>query len=130
MQFDEYINSLAEEAKQDLGAAEALAAAGYHAHALFFSHLVLEKLGKALWIKRKNSKDYPYVHNLLRLLKDASIELTDQRVQFYSDMNLFQAKGRYPDTLRAIEGTITKEVYVGYRGTLSKEIEWLMHQLQ
>ena len=99
------------EAEQDFGASEALATAGYYAHSLFFAHLVLEKLCKALWMKHKKSGDYPYIHNLIKLIKETNIVLTNEQVQFYSDMNLFQAKGRYPETLQAIEKTITKDVH-------------------
>jgi len=127
---EEHINSLIAEAKQDIGASEALAAAGYYAHSLFFAHLVLEKLCKALWMKNKKSIDYPYTHNLTRLLKEINATLTNEQVQFYSDMNLFQAKGRYPDTLHAIENTITNDTYVTIEVQLKKEIQWLTKQLQ
>jgi HEPN domain-containing protein len=104
--------------------------AGYYAHSLFFAHLVLEKFCKALWMKRKNSKEYPYTHNLIKLIKETSIVLKDEQVQFYSDMNLFQTKGRYPDTLHAIEKTVTLDIYKAYSDRLKTEIEWLIKQLQ
>jgi len=69
MTIDDHINSLIAESMQDFGASEALAAAGYYAHSLFFAHLVLEKLCKALWMKQMQSKDYPYIHNLIKLIK-------------------------------------------------------------
>ncbi len=130
MTIEEHINSLVDEAKQDSGASEALAAAGYYAHSLFFSHLVLEKLCKALWIKSKKNIEYPYTHNLIRLLKDINILLTDEQVRFYSDMNLFQSKGRYPDTLHAVEQTITKDTFLNVQTTFTNELQWLIIQLQ
>lgn len=43
---------------------------------LFIGHLVLEKLLKAYFVKINN--DYPpYLHNLLRLAKDANVEITE-----------------------------------------------------
>ena len=89
MTTEEHINSLIAETKQDLGASEALAEAGYYAHSLFFAHLVLEKLCKALWMKHRNSKEYPYTHNLIKLIKESKVVITVEQVQFYSDMNLF-----------------------------------------
>src|ERR1043166_256161 len=130
MNTEEYINSLIAEAKQDLGASGTLASSGYYAHSLFFAHLVLEKLCKALWMKYNKAKDYPYTHNLIKLLKYVDIPLTEKQVQFYSDMNLFQTKGRYPDTLHAIEKTITIDVYNQYYDLLKAETEWLIKQLQ
>ncbi len=130
MTTEEYINSLIAEAEQDFGASGALSSAGYYAHSLFFVHLVLEKLCKALWIKSNESTDYPCTHNLIKLLKEANAQLTNQQVEFYSDMNLFQAKGRYPDTMHAIESTITADIFNEYYGKLKTEIEWLTKQLQ
>ena len=130
MTTEEHINSLIAEASQDLGASEALAKAGYYAHSLFFAHLILEKICKAIWMKHKNSINYPYTHNLIKLIKETNIILTDEQVQFYSDMNLFQTKGRYPDTLHAIEKTITIDTYNKFSGQLKTEIEWLTKQLQ
>ena len=130
MGTEEHIKSLIAEAEQDFGASEALAAAGYYAHSLFFAHLVLEKLCKALWMKYKSAGDYPYIHNLIKLIKETNVVLTNEQVQFYSDMNLFQAKGRYPETLQNIERTIKGDVYKKYNDQLKIEIVWLTKQLQ
>jgi hypothetical protein len=81
-------------------------------------------------MKHKKSHDYPFIHNLIRLLKEINVALTTEQIQFYSDMNLFQAKGRYPETLQIIEQTITGEVYKKYNNELKTEMEWLIRQLQ
>jgi len=129
MAVEEHIFSLVTEARQDKGASEALANAGYYAHALFFAHLVLEKLCKALWMKKHNSVEYPFTHNLSRLLKETEIFLTPEQIFFYTDMNLFQAKGRYPETIHTFENKITKEIYRKYFKQFEIEIEWLNSQL-
>src|SRR5437773_568063 len=110
MKMEEHVDSLIEQAKNDYGAAEALAAAGYYGHALFFAHLALEKLCKAMWILKNKSTDYPYIHNLLRLLKESDVKLFEEQTEFYSEMNQFQARGRYSDALKKLEATVTKEV--------------------
>jgi HEPN domain-containing protein len=130
MTVQENIKSLIDEAEKDLGASDALAKAGYYAHSLFFAHLILEKFCKAVWMKHKDSVNYPYTHNLIRLIKETNISITDTQVQFYSDMNLFQSKGRYPDTLHAIEQTITANTYNKFKAQLKTEVEWLTKQLQ
>jgi len=43
MSAEQHINSLLKRQNRTLGASEALGAAGYYAHSLFFGHLVLEK---------------------------------------------------------------------------------------
>ncbi len=97
MTEQEYITMLIKQSEDDLGASEALANAGYFAHSLFWAHLVLEKLCKALWIHRNHNLHYPYIHNLLRLLKESNQTLTNEQIEFFAEMNQFQSHGRYID---------------------------------
>ena len=46
--------------------------------ALFMGHLVIEKLSKALFVKRR--KDYPpLIHDLRRILEKANVEVDAER---------------------------------------------------
>jgi HEPN domain-containing protein len=126
----EYIEDLIAQAEDDFGASGALAIAGYLGQSLFYMHLSLEKLCKALWIRKNDSMKYPYVHNLIKLLTDLDVSLTQDQKIFYSDMNRFQAKGRYPDTLHEIEETVTPDIFEKYSETAKKEIQWLTEQMQ
>ena len=62
MPLEEQITQLKMQAEQDKGAADVLLKAGYYSHALFWMHLALEKLCKALWIYRNKTENYPYIH--------------------------------------------------------------------
>jgi|SRR6185312_7059183 len=128
MTNEEYIEDLIGQAEEDFGASEALATAGYLGQSLFYMHLSLEKLCKALWVKMNVSTKYPFVHNLIKLLTDLEIPLTEDQKIFYSDMNRFQAKGRYPDTLHEIEETVTPEIFEKYSHDAKREIKWLIEQ--
>ena len=130
MKPEEHIQLLTQQAQDDFGAAQALQKAGYYGHALFWVHLVMEKMCKALWVYKNNKVDYPYIHNLLRLLKESNVELSEEQIKFYSDVNRFQSKGRYPDTLHEIEATVTKEICEHYFTLTQTEITWLKQQLQ
>ncbi len=66
-------------------------------HALFFSHLVLEKLCKAHWVKTNTANTPPKIHNLITLASQANLQLTVADVGFLGQMNQFQLEGRYPD---------------------------------
>ena len=130
MTTHEHIKELIAQAEIDYGAAEALNKAGFYSHALFWAHLVLEKLCKALWIRRNENVTYPYIHNLLRLLKDSKAALTKEQIGFYSDMNRFHSKGRYTGELKEIKITVTKEICESYLVKTEKEMQWLKQQLQ
>ena len=125
---EEYIEDLIGQAEEDFGASEALATAGYLGQSLFYMHLSLEKLCKALWIKINGSIKYPFVHNLIKLLTDLDVPLTEDQKIFYSDLNRFQAKGRYPDTLHEIEETVTPDIFGKYFDEAKKEMRWLIRQ--
>lgn len=104
--------------------------AGYYVQALFWAHLVLEKLCKALWVYKKNRQDYPYIHNLLRLIKESNVELSQGQIEFYAEMNQFQAQGRYDGTMRKAESSLSKEDCEHYLSKIKDEMKWLASQIQ
>lgn len=63
---------------------------------LFFGHLVLEKILKALVVKEtKNAA--PYIHSLLKLAKIAKIELTKDDTEVLRIIDTFNIEARYSD---------------------------------
>lgn len=130
MTIDEHIKELIAQAENDFGAAEALYKAGYYAHGLFWAHLVLEKHCKALWVHRHRKMNYPYIYNLLRLIKESGIELSSAQIEFYAEVNQFQAQGRYDDTMMKQENVITKELCEDYFLKIKNEMQWLQNQMQ
>ena len=83
-------------------------------HALFFAHLLLEKLCKAHWVKDNTGNIPPKIHNLIILIGKTKLELLDTDKQFLSQMNQFQLEGRYPD--------YTQRLYKTYKAHLTKNI--------
>jgi len=64
--------------------------------ALFIGHLVIEKLLKALYLKRTN--DYPpLIHDLRRICEKANIELDDNQKIILDSISRFNIKARYDD---------------------------------
>ena len=65
-------------------------------HGLFFIHLALEKLLKALICKA--TKDLaPRLHTLLRLAEWASLAPSEEQRSFLARFDRYQIAGRYPD---------------------------------
>lgn len=63
---------------------------------LFYGHMVLEKVLKA-WVVRNTRKHPKPIHNLLVLLQDTGLSLTKEEMEFFSEVNKFNIKSRYPD---------------------------------
>ena len=79
-------------------------------HALFWAHLVLEKLAKAHWVKNNEGNTPPKIHNLTTLLKQANVDLGEERMRFLLNYNNFQLSTRYPDYLNKIYKSCTKQI--------------------
>ena len=93
----EYVEYWRKAAEKDWIAVGHLFEKGDNLHALFFAHLVLEKLLKSHWVK-DNLKDFPpKTHNLPYLASQTSVDLTQSQIEFLEKMNDFQIDGRYPD---------------------------------
>ncbi|MBI4994136.1 HEPN domain-containing protein [Candidatus Peregrinibacteria bacterium] len=67
-----------------------------YADCLFFGHLTLEKILKALVVK-ETKNHAPYIHNLLKLAQIADTTLTDKNITLLAQVNEFNMQARYPD---------------------------------
>lgn len=83
-------------AEEDLITADSLFKAQRYHHCLFFSHLFLEKLLKAIIIKRKRSHALP-IHNLLKLAHDSHISVDKKLELQLATINEFNIRARYND---------------------------------
>ena len=69
-----------------------------NSYCLFFGHLVIEKLLKALYAK--NNKNAPYApksHDLLHLAKKTELELTERQEDLLDTITRFNMNARYDD---------------------------------
>ena len=80
--------------EEDIKVAENLFKLKHYSQSLFFCHLSLEKLLKAIIIK--NTKNYPpYIHDLRRLAEMANISLDIEKKKFLDQISTFNIAGRY-----------------------------------
>lgn len=64
--------------------------------ALFIGHLVIEKLSKALFVKKR--EDYPLlIHDLRRILEKADVEIDSDKKITLDTITRFNIKARYDD---------------------------------
>ena len=113
-----------ESAKEDWDVARQLVESGRTRHGLFFAHLALEKILKALICK--HSKDLaPKLHNLSRLSDLAGLMPDNETTEVLAEMNAFQIEGRYPESLTKPP---TKEEALSYIARAEKVFQWLMNQ--
>ena len=94
---EEHIKYWVSTADKDWVAIQAIYKSKVYIHALFFAHLVLEKLCKAHWVKDNNSNTPPKIHNLVTLVDKTKLQLSEDDRNLLFNMNQFQLEGRYPD---------------------------------
>ena len=97
MTKQDHINYWIEAANRDWEAIQAMYDAKTFVYALFFAHLVLEKLLKAHWVKDNENNFPPKTHNLLNISAYTSLQFSIDEEVFLAKMDQFQIEGRYPD---------------------------------
>ena len=97
MTKQQHIDYWVETAEKDWIVVQQLFDAKSYIHALFWAHLVLEKLCKAHWVKDNIGNTPPKIHNLINLIAKTNAKLPKTDKDFLSILNQFQLEGRYPD---------------------------------
>jgi HEPN domain-containing protein len=109
MNKNEHINYWTKSSEDDWTTAITLFESKRFLHSLFFAHLSIEKIIKALWVKNCENNIPPKIHNLVKLIMDSKVELSDEQMKFLFEFNDFQIEGRYPDYLFEINKKCTYE---------------------
>ena len=102
------INYWTEGAEEDFKTAKILFDSKIYHYSLYFCHLTLEKLLKALVIRKTKSHALP-IHNLLKLASDAKLQLTSNQIKELSLINEFNIRARYNDYKREFYKKATLE---------------------
>jgi HEPN domain-containing protein len=100
-----------------------------YAYALFFAHLVLEKLCKAHWIKDNKSNNPPRIHNLVHLAEATKLKISSEDLDFLRKMNTFQLEGRYPDYKQEIFRTYRQQNTALIIKKVNQLRQWLLKEL-
>jgi len=108
MTKQQYIDYWINTAEDDWGSVEWLFKGKKYLQCLFWAHLTLEKLAKALWVKNHTQNTPPKIHNLIWLLKQSNIDLGEENMNFLVNFNNFQLSTRYPDYLNKIYKVCSK----------------------
>jgi HEPN domain-containing protein len=126
----EHIGFWIEQAEEDWKAVQSLFNGRNYLQSLFFTHLVIEKLCKSLWIKYNSGYVPPRSHNLIYLLSATPITLTDDQNEFLLTLNRFQLEGRYPEYISSMH-RICNEKFAKSTIDTSNELRlWLLGKLQ
>jgi HEPN domain-containing protein len=97
----------------------------------FFCHLAIEKVLKAFIANRLNVIP-PKIHNLLLLAEQSGLskELTDEQLDFLSELNIYQLEGRYPGDRELLLKQTPTEKFTQILADTEREYLWLEQKIK
>ena len=101
-----------------------------NSYCLFFGHLVIEKLLKALYAK--NNKGAPYApksHDLLYLAEKIELELTESQEDLFDIITKFNMNARYDDYKKEFYAKCTEEYTAKQIKNIEEVRKWLKELL-
>lgn len=117
-----------EEAREALQVADHLYEKNDYSYALFFGHLAIEKILKALYVAR-NNEQAPPIHNLVRLAETAGLALDAQQKEALIRITTFNLEARYPDESRNFRKKCTEEFTRLELARVKEVFQWLMNMI-
>lgn len=90
-----------ESAAYDLETAKTLLCSKRYPYALFFGHLAIEKVLKALVVKQTGDHA-PYSHSLVVLAGKTALEIPEAMIDQLAEFMEFHTEARYPDAKRLL----------------------------
>jgi len=121
------INSLLRQAEEEYKTARVLFEEKRYNHALFFGHLVLEKLLKALVVKN-TKKIYQPIHDLKKLAKSAEIKLSNEQEDDFDEITSFNLSARYDSEKLAFYKKANQEFTEKWFEKIKHYRKWLKNQ--
>jgi HEPN domain-containing protein len=110
--------------EQDYDSAVLLRRNAKYVHGLFFCHLCLEKLLKALILQNTKQPPLP-IHDLVRLAEKSEIPLTVLQQERLAEISAFNISARYDDYKLSFEKKVTPKFAENYFQITQELREWL-----
>jgi len=115
-------------AATDWTVAEHLVEKRDYGYALFFGHLYLEKLLKAVFVYRYDETP-PFTHRLPFLAERAGLILSEEGLDLLETVTDFNLEARYPDEKFSFQQKCTTEFTAQYLEKIKEMASWLRQQL-
>lgn len=125
------MNFWIESSDEDYNVMNVLYESKKYSYCLFFWHLVIEKLLKALYAKKNKSAPYaPKSHDLLYLAEKIELELTYEQEDLLDTITRFNMNARYDDYKKEFQEKCTDEYTLLQKSNIEEVRKWLKNQLK
>ena len=99
-----------------------------YSYALFFGHLAVEKILKAIFVE-VNNEHPPMIHKLNRLATLSNLEVSEELYQQLAEITTFNTEGRYEDYKMEFCKRCTKEYAIKQIKIIKDIVEWIKTEL-
>ncbi len=113
-----------ESSEYDLATGASLLRSKKYPYALFFGHLAIEKMLKALVVKN-TSAHAPYSHSLIMLAQKSGLQIPEDMLDQLAEFMEFHTEARYPDVKMDFYQRCNKEFAAGKFKEIKKVYKWL-----
>ncbi|OGS17604.1 MAG: hypothetical protein A2219_01185 [Elusimicrobia bacterium RIFOXYA2_FULL_50_26] len=113
-----------ESSKQDFETAEILFKNRKYQHSLFFCHLSIEKLLKAVFVKSRKAAP-PLIHDLVRLGEKTGIPLSEGIKNDLAEISTFNIQARYDDYKLSFYLKADRQFALKYVSITRELLKWL-----
>jgi len=110
--------------KEDFDSAEILYQNKKYHHALFFCHLSIEKILKAIIVKSTKAAP-PFIHDLVRLAERAALPLSELQKNELAEITTFNVEARYNDYKMSFRKKAKKQFSLKYLKKTKEMLQWL-----
>ncbi|KXK25952.1 MAG: HEPN domain protein [Candidatus Brocadia sinica] len=118
-----------ESSEDDWKVANHLFEKGDYSYSLFFGHLTIGKVLKAIYAS-KLKETPPYTHMLVYLAEKVSLRMTGEQLELLETVTDFNIEARYPDEKFSFKKKCTRNFTEGYLIKIKEMKEWLLRQIQ
>lgn len=101
---------------------------GDYPYALFFGHLTVEKLLKAVFVSKFHESP-PLTHRLTYLAEKIGLELSPEKLERLEIITDFNLEARYPDEKFSFHKKCTKEFTEKNLEKIGEIREWLLERM-
>ena len=114
--------------ENDWHVAHHLVEKGDYPYALFFGHLTVEKLLKALCAA--SDQPPPFTHRLVYLAEKAGIKVSEDQIELLEIITDFNLEARYPDEKFSFYMKCTQEFTLHYIQKIEEIRQWLLQKIK
>ena len=128
-EIDKTIKYWVDSAAYDLDTGRTLLGSKRFPYALFFGHLALEKVLKALVVKA-TQQHAPYTHSLTLLASKTNLETPDSILDQLAEYTEFHLESRYPDEKKEFYERCTESFAHQKFAEIEGVYQWLIRRLE